>query len=378
MPDKRDYYEVLGVSRTASAEEIKRAYRNLARKYHPDVNKQHGAEARFKEINEAYEVLSDDGKRRAYDRFGHDGMNGGMADAGPFGAGMGFGGGLGDIFDAFFSAGGGRTAAAGGHVAERGDDLRQDLEITLEEAVQGTTKALKYTRLESCDVCSGTGAKPGTQAETCPTCRGVGYVRHTQNTLLGTFQTTTTCSRCRGEGRVVQAPCGQCGGTGRLRRTRERTLSVPPGVETGTRIRMPGEGDMGMRGGDPGDLYVVIHVKPHEIFERRGNDLYCEVPISFAKAALGGQIAVPVIGGEERIDIPEGTQPGAVFRLRDRGVPDLNGRGRGHQFVVVKVTVPAKLSADQKQLLVQFARSLGEDSDLGADRGLFGIFRRDK
>jgi molecular chaperone DnaJ len=177
---------------------------------------------------------------------------------------------------------------------------------------------------------------------------------------------------------VVQAPCGHCGGTGRLRRTRERTLSVPPGVETGTRIRMPGEGDMGMRGGDPGDLYVVIHVKPHEIFERRGNDLYCEVPISFAKAALGGQIAVPVIGGEERIDIPEGTQPGAVFRLRDRGVPDLNGRGRGHQFVVVKVTVPAKLSADQKQLLVQFARSLGEDSDLGADRGLFGIFRRDK
>ncbi len=376
MPDKRDYYEVLGVSRSASAEEVKRAYRNLARKYHPDVNKQQGAEAKFKEINEAYEVLSDDGKRRTYDRFGHEGMNGGMADAGPFGGG-GFGGGLGDIFDAFFSAGGGRSAA-GGSTSERGDDLRQDLEVTLEEAVQGVNKTLKYARLESCDVCSGTGAKPGTQPESCPMCRGVGYVRHTQNTLLGTFQTTTTCSRCRGEGRVVQSPCGQCGGAGRMRRNREKSLKVPPGVETGTRIRLTGEGDMGMRGGDPGDLYVVVHVQSHDVFERRGNDLYCEVTISFAKAALGGQVTVPVVGGEERIDVPEGTQPGAVFRLRDRGVPDLNGRGRGHQFVVAKVEVPTRLSSDQKQLLVQFARSLGEDSDLGADRGIFGIFRRDK
>lgn len=371
MADKRDYYDVLGVSRTASAEEIKRAYRNLARKYHPDVNKQKDAEARFKEINEAYEVLSDEGKRKQYDRFGHNGPEAGMGS--PF-AGAGFGG-FGDIFDVFMGMGGGR-AAASGSVAERGDDLRQDLELTLEEAVLGTQKTFRYTRLETCDLCGGSGAKPGTSADNCPNCRGSGYVRHTQTTMIGTFQTTSTCPRCRGEGRVVTTPCGQCSGNGRVRKTRERNVRIPPGVDTGSRIRLAGDGDAGIRGGDPGDLYVVIHVKPHEVFERRGNDLYCEVPISFARAALGGSITVPTIDGEEKLEIPEGTQSGAVFKLRDRGAPDLNGRGKGHEFVVLRVQVPTKLSTDQRALLKQFARSLGENVEETAEKGFLGkLFR---
>lgn len=374
MPEKRDYYEVLGIPRSASAEEIKRAYRNLARKYHPDVNKQPGAEAKFKEINEAYEVLSDENKRRMYDRFGHEGMNGGAAAASQgFGFGPGMGG-LGDIFDIFFGAGGGRSAASGS-MPERGDDLRHDLQITLEEAALGAEKVIRFHRLENCDLCYGTGARPGTEASVCPSCRGSGYIRHTQNTLLGTFQTTTTCARCRGEGRVVQTPCTQCGGNGRIRKARERTVKIPAGVDSGSRIRLAGEGDAGLHGGDPGDLYILIYVQPHEYFERRDNDLYCEVPISFFKAALGGPVTVRTLYGEEKLDIPEGTQSGTTFRLRDKGIPDLNGRGRGHQFVVVRVQVPTRLSADQKQLLRQLALSMGEQIDAGAeDKGFLGRF----
>jgi len=378
MADKRDYYDVLGVSRTASTEEIKRAYRNLARRYHPDVNKDPDAEAKFKEINEAYEVLSDETKRRTYDRFGHAGINGTAAEPGMGFGGPGFGG-LGDIFDIFFNTGGGRSAASGS-MAERGDDLRQDLEITLEEAALGAEKTVRFNRLENCDLCSGTGAKPGTHAEACPTCRGTGYVRHTQNTLLGTFQTTTTCGRCRGEGRVVSSPCPQCSGGGRIRKTRERKVRIPAGVDSGSRIRLSGEGDAGIRGGDPGDLYIVLYIRPHEVFERRGNDLYCEVPISFVRAALGGQITVPTIHGTEKITLSEGTQSGQTFRLREKGIPDLNGRGKGDEYVIVRVQVPTKLSADQKALLRQFARSLGEDvEDSPEDKGLLGrLFRGDK
>ncbi len=375
MAIKRDYYELLGVSKSASAEEIKRAYRNLARKYHPDVNKASDAESKFKEINEAYDALSDDGKRRAYDRFGHEGA----AAAGSAGGGAGAAGfGVGDIFETFFGMGGGRPSA-GGSMAERGDDLRQDVETTLEEAVLGVQKTVKFNRLESCDICVGTGAKPGTQPETCNQCKGAGYVRHTQNTLLGTFQTTTACGRCRGEGRIVSSPCPQCSGNGRVRKNRERSIRIPAGVDTGTRVRLSGEGDSGIRGGDPGDLYVVLHVKSHEIFERRGTDLTCEVPIAFTRACLGGSITVPTIQGEEKLDIPEGTQSGSSFRLRDKGVPDLNGRGKGSLFVIVKVQVPNRLTADQKQLLVQFSRSLGENLEVPEEKGLFGrLFRGDK
>ncbi len=376
MAEKRDCYELLGVSRSASGEEIKRAYRNLARKYHPDVNKQPGAETKFKDINEAYEILSDDGKRRAYDRFGHAGLNGGAAGAG---AAAGFGGaGLGDIFDIFFGGGGGRPAASGS-TAERGDDLRQDMEIALKDAALGCEKTVKFSRHEECDLCHGSGARQGTQVESCPNCRGTGYVRHTQNTLLGTFQTQAACGRCRGEGRVVQSPCGQCSGSGRMRKTRERTVKIPPGVDSGSRIRLGGEGDAGVRGGDPGDLYIVLYVKPHEFFERRNNDLFCEVSISFVKACLGGQISVPTITGEERLSIPEGTQSGTSFKLREKGIPDLNGRGKGDQYVIARVQVPTKLSADQKQLVRQLGYSLGDVVETQEEKSLLGkLFRGDK
>ena len=373
MTDKRDYYEVLGIARTATAEEVKRAYRNLARKYHPDVNKEPHADTQFKEINEAYEVLSQDEKRRVYDTYGHQGLNGGSGFSG-FGAGAA---GFNDIFDMFFNMRGGAGAAGAASMAEHGDDLRHDLEITLEEAVRGVEKTVRFAHLETCDICDGSGANPGTSVETCQTCRGSGYVRHVQNTLLGTFQTQTVCGKCRGQGRVIQAPCGQCNGAGRMRKTRETTIKIPAGVDTGSRIRLTGEGDAGVRGGEPGDLYVVIFVQPHEVFERRNNDLYCEIPISFTRAALGGEILVPTIDAQERIEVPEGTQTHTRFRLRGKGVPDVGGRGRGDLYVVVRVEVPTKLQAEQKQILRQLAESFGETVD--EDKGFLSrLFKGEK
>jgi molecular chaperone DnaJ len=377
MEQKRDYYETLGVARTASAEEIKRAYRNQARKLHPDVNKAPDAEARFKEVTEAYEVLSDDTKRRTYDRFGHEGINGaaGFGAASGFGAGAGFPGGVGDIFDIFFGTGGGRSAASGS-MAERGDDLRVDLEITLEEAAKGAEKTVRYVHLANCETCSGTGARPGTSAETCSQCKGTGYERRTQQTLLGVIQTTQPCTRCRGAGTTIATPCTDCSGAGRLRRTREKKVKIPIGIDTGQRLRIAGEGDAGIRGGDPGDLYVSIHVKPHDTFERRGNDLYMPASISFATAALGGTIHVPTLYGDEKLDIPEGTQNGEVFQLKDKGIPDINGRGKGKLYVTVRVLVPKKLSNDQKNTLRQWARTLGEEVHAHEEKGLFGRFFR--
>ncbi len=354
MTEKRDYYEVLGLSRNATQEDIKRSFRTLARRYHPDVNKESDAEAKFKEINEAYEVLSDVEKRQTYDRFGHEGLNGSGAGS----AGFGFTG-FGDIFDAFFGTSQRPHQAASASM--RGDDLRQDIEITLEEAAQGVTKVIRYTHLETCDLCDGSGAQPGTHTEICSACRGTGYVRHTQNTLLGTFQTTAPCGRCRGEGRIITTPCAQCAGNGRLRKTRERSLKIPAGVDTGSRIRLSGEGDAGLRGGPPGDLYVVLRVQPHDVFERRDRDLYCEVPVSFCLATLGGQIEVPIIGGTDKLSIPEGTQTGTSFVLKGKGMPDLNGYGRGNQYVVLRVEVPRKLTAEQRQALRQFAATMGEE-----------------
>ncbi len=370
MAEKRDYYEVLGVSRDASPDDIKRAFRSLARRYHPDVNKDPDAEARFKEINEAYDVLSDEERRRTYDRFGHDGLNGSASAGAPD-----FGG-FTDIFDMFFGTRSGPFHPAA--TAVRGDDLRQDVEITLEEAAAGINKRIRYTHLETCDICDGHGAAPGSRAQVCPVCRGTGYVRHTQNTLLGTFQTTAPCGRCRGEGRIVTEPCPQCAGAGRVRKTRERTVRIPAGVDTGTRIRLSGEGDAGLRDGPAGDLYLVVHVKPHEFFERRDNDLYCEVPISFTVAALGGQVEVPVIGGAEKVEIPEGTQSGTSFVLRGKGMPDMNGDGRGNQYVIVRVEVPRKLSAEQRQALRAFAQAMGETVP-EEERGFLGrIFKGER
>lgn len=360
----RGLYEVLGVSRSASPEELKKAYRNLAKKYHPDVNTAPDAADRFKEVQTAYDVLSDENKRRQYDRYGLEGLNGMAGFPEGFAAG-----GFGDIFDIFF----GQGAARGTSPAARGDDIREDLELTLEEAAAGVEKSLRFPRMEACDACQGSGAKPGSSADTCPQCRGQGQIRFTQNTLLGAFHTSQTCPRCRGAGRVILSPCQNCSGTGRVRRIRERTVKIPAGADTGLRLRLSGEGDAGERGGPAGDLYLVIYVRDHNVFERRGADLSCEVPVSIARAALGGVIQVPVLNGTEELKIAEGTQPGQIYTLRGRGMPELNGKGRGDEHILIRVEVPTRLTSEQKELLRQFAASQGEQvEEAGEGANLFG------
>lgn len=371
MATTQDFYEVLGVSRTASAEEIKRAYRNLAKKYHPDINKAPEAAEKFKQINEAYETLSDEGKRRQYDRYGPEGP--GM-DAG-FGGGFGGpGAGFTDIFTVFDEMLGGMGTRRGPQTVVRGDDLRLDLELTLEEVATGVEKTIKLQRMELCDSCKGSGAKPGTGADTCPQCHGLGQIRFSQNTFMGTVTASQTCSRCRGTGKIIPNPCADCNGTGRQRKSRERNVKIPAGVETGHRLRLPGEGDAGERGGPSGDLYLVLYVKEHEVFERNGNDIYCEVPISFVRAALGGVLTIPVLNGMDELKIPEGTQSGQVFTLRGKGLPDVSGRSKGDQYVRVQVQVPTKLTQEQRELLRQFAATLGEKvtPDSGRGKGILG------
>lgn len=349
--DKRDYYEVLGVSRNATSDEIKKAYRKLARKYHPDANPgDKDAEAKFKEISEAYVVLSDPEKRAGYDRFGHAG-----ADGQGFGGFEGFGdfGGLGDIFEMFFG-GGGRTRRRTG--PERGQDIRTDMEISLEEAAFGLEREVKVPRVETCGTCGGSGAAAGSKPKTCLACAGTGQVQFTQSTPFGRIVQSRTCDRCRGTGQVIEKPCPTCRGAGSVRKTRSIKVKVPPGVDNGSRLRLAGEGEAGTRGGPPGDLYVYIHVKQHKLFRREGDDLICEIPLSFVQAALGDEIDVPTLEGKEKLKIPEGTQPGTVFRIRGKGIPHLNGFGRGDQHVRIKVMIPGKLSEKQKELLREFAR----------------------
>jgi len=349
--DKRDYYEVLGVSRNATSDEIKKAYRKLARKYHPDANPDDkDAEAKFKEISEAYVVLSDPEKRAGYDRFGHAG-----ADGQGFGGFEGFGdfGGLGDIFEMFFG-GGGRTRRRTG--PERGQDIRTDMEISLKEAAFGLEREVKVPRVETCGTCGGSGAAAGSKPKTCLACAGTGQVQFTQSTPFGRIVQSRTCDRCRGTGQVIEKPCPTCRGAGSVRKTRSIKVKVPPGVDNGSRLRLAGEGEAGTRGGPPGDLYVYIHVKQHKLFRREGDDLICEIPLSFVQAALGDEIDVPTLEGKEKLKIPEGTQPGTVFRIRGKGVPHLSGFGRGDQHVRIKVMIPGKLSEKQKELLREFAR----------------------
>lgn len=349
---KRDFYEVLEVERTAEVAEIKSSYRRLARKYHPDVNQgDPSAEERFKEVQEAYEVLSDERKRATYDRYGHEAANGGGPE--------GFGG-FGDIFDMFFNGGGGGRSRGG---PQRGADLRYDLTVSLEEAYRGIEKSIRIPRIETCDTCKGSGAAPGTQPETCPACSGAGQVRHTQNTILGTFQTLAPCARCSGRGKIVKSPCTTCQGQGRLRQTRDLTVSVPAGVDNDMQMPLRGEGEAGALGGPSGDLYIVFHVEPHPLFERRGRDLFTEVPIAFAQAALGDEIEISALGGEKSsITLPEGTQTGTSFRLRGLGMPDvLRGNSqRGDLHVAVQVEVPTKLTDEEKRVLRQFASLRGE------------------
>lgn len=362
-----DYYDVLGVSKSATGEEIKRAYRNLAKKFHPDVNKEADAVDKFKELQTAYAVLSDDTKRRQYDRFGAAGVNGGAGFPGGFGSADDL---FGDLFATIFQdqAGGGRRQAS---TVIQGDDLAHELEITLEDAVLGAEKTIRYPHLESCEVCRGSGSAPGTKPEQCSQCHGTGQMRFTQRTPFMNFVSTQACTRCGGTGQAILNPCGKCN-HGRVRKTRERTIRIPAGIDTGRRIHLPGEGDAGALGGPAGDLYIVVIVKEHPVFERHDNDLYCKVEVSFARAALGGPIEVPIIGGTEEIKLPEGTQSGQEFLLRGKGVPDLRGRGRGDQHVFVQVQVPTKLNADQRALLQQFAASMGEKVETSGGKGLFG------
>ena len=369
---KRDFYEVLGVQQTASEAEIKSAYRRLAVKFHPDKNPGDAeAEEKFKEAAEAYSVLSDKEQRMRYDRFGHAGVSN-SASSGNWGA-PGFGGiedilgdlfGFGDVFGGGARAGGGQRRSA----AQRGADLRYDLEITLEEAANGMTANLRIPRLETCEQCKGSGAAEGTQPETCQTCNGVGQVRYQQ----GFFSVARTCSTCRGTGRVIKTPCEGCRGAGRVERERTMEVKIPAGVETGSRLRIAGEGESGTQGGVAGDLYVVIHVKEHEAFERQGSNLYSAVPVTFAQAALGAEITVKTLEGQQQVKIPAGTQTGTVFRLKGHGVPVLGGRGRGDMFVSVTVVTPTTLTREQRRLLEQLAQV--ETSDL-EDKGLMDKVR---
>src|SRR5215813_4616606 len=355
MPvNKRDYYEVLGVGRSASEQELKKAYRRLAHQHHPDKNQSDPeAEERFKEAAEAYGVLSNPEQRQRYDRFGHAGVSSSAAGAN-WGA-PGFGGiedilgdlfGFGDVFGRGTRGGGRRSAQ------QRGADLRYDLEISLEQAATGMTAQLRIPKLETCETCNGAGTAAGTLSETCQTCGCAGQVRFQQ----GFFSVSRTCGNCRGTGQVITSPCRDCQGRGRVEREKQIEVKIPAGVETGSRLRLQREGESGAYGGPPGDLYVVIHVAEHELFERQGNNLYASVPISFAQAALGSEIKVKTLSGEDSLKVPAGTQTGTVFRVRGQGMPVLGGRGRGDLFVSVSVVTPTMLTREQRKLLEQLER----------------------
>jgi len=352
---KRDYYEVLGVAKTASEAELKSAFRKLAMQYHPDRNQgDKDAEIRFKEINEAYQTLSDAQKRAAYDRFGHAAFADG---AGGPGFGADFSDFMSDIFDTFFGDARGRSRGAGGR--ERGADMRYNLEISLDEAFTGKTATIKIPTAVTCEVCAGTGAKSGSKPRPCPTCGGYGRVRATQ----GFFSIERTCPNCHGRGEVIDDPCGHCGGAGRV--TRERTLSVnvPSGVEDGTRIRLAGEGETGLRGGPAGDLYIFLSIKPHPFFQRDGADLFCRVPISMTTAALGGEFNVPTLDGSEaKVKVPEGTQSGKQFRLKGKGMPVLRSRDVGDLYIQVVVETPQNLTKRQRELLMEFDRECSKET----------------
>lgn len=358
MDNGRDYYEILGVPRDATEQEIKKAYRRLARQYHPDVNKSPEAEARFKEINEAYQVLSDPEKRAAYDRFGHAGLSG-AGGFGDFGFGdFGFGG-IDDLFESFFGGFGRRTAARRGPV--KGENIRVHLTLDFEEAVFGCEKEVEVTRLETCTHCRGTGAEPGTQPIRCPQCNGTGEVRRVQQSLLGSFVNVSTCPRCGGTGEVVLTPCTVCRGDKRVPVTRKLMVEIPPGVSDGTQIRLAGEGQPGLRGGPPGNLYVALSVREHPFFKRQGDDIYLQLNINVAQAALGDKVRVPTLDGEVELSIPPGTQTGQTFRLRGKGVPHLRRNGRGDQYVVVQVVVPTRLTPEQRELFAKLGRTLGRE-----------------
>ena len=363
MADKRDYYEVLGVSKESSADEIKKAYRKLAKQYHPDMNPGNAeAEVKFKEVNEAYDVLSDSDKKAKYDAYGHAAFD---PAAGGGGAGFGGFGGfgdfdIGDIFSSFFGGGGGGSARRNGPV--RGEDINVRVTLSFEEAVFGVKKEINFNKIQKCSDCSGTGAEKGTTPKTCSTCGGSGQVRVQQRTPLGFMQTTKQCDACRGTGKIIEKPCGNCRGTGYVRVSKKLDVNIPAGIDDGQRIVLRGQGSDGRNGGPAGDLNVIVSVRPHAVFEREDYDLYCEVPITYAEATLGAEIEIPTLEGKQKYTIPEGTQTGTTFTLKQKGVQYVNSKNRGNLHVTVNVEVPKNLSEEQKELLRKFADSCGENN----------------
>lgn len=367
MADKRDYYEVLGVAKGASDDEIKKAYRKLAKKYHPDVNKDNaGAAEKFKEAGEAYEVLSDSSKRAKYDQFGFAGVDPsyGAGQGGGFGGfDMGGFGDLGDILGSMFGGGfGGGGRQSRQNAPRRGETLRKSVILSFEEAAFGCKKEITLDRIENCDECGGTGAAKGTTADTCPNCHGSGVVTQTQRTPLGMFQTQGACPNCHGTGKIIKTPCKKCGGSGHLRRSRTLEVNIPAGIDDGQSIQLRGQGGAGANGGPAGDVLVTVSIRPHPIFTREGSDVICEIPISFTQASLGDTLQVPTIDGKIEYKVPEGTQTGTVFRMRGKGIQNVNGRGRGDQFVRVNIEVPKNLSDKQKKLLREFEESATDDN----------------
>ena len=360
MADKRDYYEVLGVSKGASDDEIKKAFRKKAKQYHPDLNPgDKTAEANFKEVNEAYAILSDSEKRSRYDQFGHAGTDEN------FGAG-GYGGGFdmdfGDIFSSFFGGGAspfGSSRSAGRNAPKRGRDLQHSISISFEEAAKGVERTLNISRYENCTSCNGSGAKSASDIQTCSACHGTGQVRTQQRTPFGVFQSTTVCSACGGKGQTIKNPCPDCSGKGQTRQTRKISIKVPAGIDNGQTITLRGEGDHGTKGGPKGDLYINVAVKPHPLFKRNGFDVNCDIPITFVEAALGAELDVPTLYGKAKLEIPEGTQSGAVFKLKQKGIPYLRGNGQGDQYVKVIVEVPKHLNDKQRELLKSFGETIG-------------------
>ena len=373
MADKRDYYEVLGVEKGASEDEIRKAYKKLARKYHPDMNPgDKAAEEKFKEINEANEVLSNPEKRQKYDQFGFAGVdpNYGAGQGGAYGAGGFDFGDLGDIFGSFFGGGfgGGQQRRNG---PRRGESIRASVSVDFTEAAFGCEKSVTVERSESCPTCKGNGCAHGTTPEVCPDCRGTGTVTQAQRTPFGVMQSQGPCQKCRGTGKIIHQPCPDCHGSGRIRKRRTIQVNIPAGIDNGQTISLRGQGHAGSNGGPSGDLLITVMVRPHEIFRREGTSVFCEAPITFTQAVLGAELEIPTIDGRVKYTIPEGTQTGTVFRLRGKGIPVLNGRGRGDQYVTVTIETPRDLNREQKEALKKFSETLGE-GNYEKHRSFFG------
>ena len=365
---KRDYYEVLGVSKGASEDEIKKAYKKMARKYHPDLNPgDKSAEEKFKEVNEAYEVLSDADKRARYDQYGHAGVD---PNFGAGGFGGGFDGGfdfsdLGDIFGSFFGGGFGGGRRTNPNAPQRGESIRMAVTISFEEAAFGCEKEVTVERYEACDTCHGSGCAPGTSPEVCPDCHGTGTVQVRRQTPMGVFATSSPCPKCGGKGRIIHQPCKDCRGSGMMRKKKTIQASIPAGIDNGQTISIRGQGNAGRNGGPAGDLLITITVRPHELFRREGTCVLCEAPITFTQAVLGAELEIPTIDGKVKYTLPEGTQSGTTFRLKGKGIPSINGRGRGDQYVTVYIETPRNLNKEQKEALKKFAAAMGEDEASG-------------